>query len=149
VEVAVRALSPGINDPRTAISILDRLGEGLCELAPRHLPTGVILRGGRPVLVRDAVSYDGLTDAMLHPIRQNAAGTAAVLIRMLEVLAEVARCERRPERLAALSRHGRLVLADGRRSVPNASDRAELVGRHRRLLAILHDRQRTSPERVG
>ena len=31
-EVAVRALSPGINDPRTAIGVLDRFGEGLCEL---------------------------------------------------------------------------------------------------------------------
>ena len=34
VEVAVRALSPGINDPQTAMSVLDRLGSALCELAP-------------------------------------------------------------------------------------------------------------------
>jgi len=33
VEVAVRALSPGINDPNTAMAVLDRLGAGLCDLA--------------------------------------------------------------------------------------------------------------------
>jgi uncharacterized membrane protein len=139
VEVAVRALSPGINDPQTAMSVVERLGSALCETAPRHLPTGVVLRDGNPVLVRNATDYGGLTDAMFHTIRQNAAGTAPVLIRMLEVLTAVARCERRPERLAALQRHAGLILADGRRSVPNTSDRADLVNRHRRFLDVVRD----------
>ena len=81
VEVAVRALSPGINDPHTAMSVLERLGAALCELAPRHLPTGVSERAGRACLVLPSVDYDGLVDAMFHMIRQNAAGSAAVLIR--------------------------------------------------------------------
>ena len=51
VEVAVRALSPGINDPHTAISVLDRLGAALCDVAPLHLPSGVSLREGRLALV--------------------------------------------------------------------------------------------------
>ena len=34
VEVAVRALSPGINDPHTAMSVLDRLGASLCDAVP-------------------------------------------------------------------------------------------------------------------
>ena len=50
VEVADRALSPGTNDPYTAISVLDRLGASLCDVAGRGLPTGVTLRDGRPVL---------------------------------------------------------------------------------------------------
>jgi uncharacterized membrane protein len=33
VEIAVRALSPGINDPFTAIACVDRLGSALCRLA--------------------------------------------------------------------------------------------------------------------
>lgn len=35
VEIAVRALSPGINDPFTAIACVDRLGSALCRLARR------------------------------------------------------------------------------------------------------------------
>nr|WP_271575751.1 DUF2254 family protein [Bradyrhizobium sp. CCBAU 11361] len=64
VEVAVRASSPGKNDPLTAISVIDRLGAALCELVPLHLPTGVMIDRGRPVLVVPSVVCDGLVDAM-------------------------------------------------------------------------------------
>ena len=73
VEVAVRALSPGINDPHTAIASLDRLGAALCELAPRTCRPGVVRGDGRAALVGH-VDYAGLVDAMFHMIRQNAAG---------------------------------------------------------------------------
>src|SRR5690606_4810668 len=39
VEIAVRALSPGVNDPFTAISCLDRLGSALCRVAQREFPS--------------------------------------------------------------------------------------------------------------
>ena len=39
VEIAVRALSPGINDPFTAIACVDRLGSALCRLARRDMPS--------------------------------------------------------------------------------------------------------------
>ncbi|MDQ2735789.1 MAG: DUF2254 domain-containing protein, partial [Pseudomonadota bacterium] len=51
VEVAVRALSPGINDPHTAMNALDRLGSALCELAPVTLPPSAFIRQGRCVLI--------------------------------------------------------------------------------------------------
>ncbi len=131
VEVAVRALSPGINDPHTAISVLDRLGAALCDVAPVYLPNGVYLRDGLPVLVTPSVDYGGLCDSMFHMIRQNAARSPAVLVRMLEVLTAVAGCERAPERVAALQRHADLVLADGVREVGSRSDRADIRSRHR------------------
>ncbi len=130
VEVAVRALSPGINDPHTAISVIDRLGAALCDLAEFHLPGGVWERGGRAVLVTPRVDYDGLLDAMFHMIRQNAQASVAVLDRMLEVLAAVATAERDPARLAGLRRHAGLVLADAERAVPNGQDLADLRRRH-------------------
>ena len=133
VEVAVRAMSPGINDPHTAMSVLDRLGSALCELAPLHLPGGVLLRDGQPVLVVTPFDYDGLADAMFHLIRQSAAGTAAVLIRLLEVLAAVLGVEADPARQATLRRHARLVIEDARREIANPSDLADV---ERRFAAI-------------
>ena len=138
VEVAVRALSPGINDPHTAMSVLERLGAALCELAPRHLPTGVFERVGRTCLVLPSVDYDGLVDAMFHMIRQNAAGSAAVLIRELEVLTAVASCERDETRLSGLKRHADLVLDDAGRDVSTPADLAEVRARH-----ATFDRMRT------
>jgi uncharacterized membrane protein len=133
VEVAVRALSPGINDPHTAMSVLDHLGAALCDLAPRHLSLGVTLRDGRPVLVTPAVDYGGLTDSMFHMIRQNAAGSAAVLMRQIEVLAVVVACERTPARQAELQRHADLVLQDAERDISTPADLEDIRKRHARF----------------
>ncbi len=133
VEVAVRALSPGINDPHTAMSVLDRLAAALCDLQPLHLSTGVYLRDDKPSLVVPAIDYDGLTDAMFHLIRQNAAGSAAVLIRILEVLTAVASCDRDPRRMNALRRHADLALGDAERDVHTPSDLADVRQRYRRF----------------
>lgn len=133
VEIAVRALSPGINDPMTAGSVLDHLGDALCRIAPCHLPTGAVTRDGRVVLVHPMTDYGGLCDAMFHMIRQNAAGSVHVLARMLDVLARVAEVERLPPRLAELGRHADLVLAAARRDVADPSDLADLEERHARL----------------
>jgi uncharacterized membrane protein len=104
VEIAIRGLSPGINDPFTALAVLDRLGAALCACRGRHLPGPAIRRDGRVVLFRRVTDYEGLTDAMFHLIRMNAAASAAVLIRLLEVLAAVLEVERDPGRRAVLLR---------------------------------------------
>jgi uncharacterized membrane protein len=139
VEVAVRALSPGINDPHTAMSVVDRLGAALCEAAPRHLATGVVLRDGAPALVAPSIDYGGLVDAMFHMIRQNAAGSAAVLIRMMEVLIVVAGCERDAARLGELQRHADLVYDDARRDIGTPGDLADVRRRHERFAAVRLD----------
>ncbi|GJE12794.1 MULTISPECIES: DUF2254 domain-containing protein [Methylobacterium] len=135
VEIAVRALSPGINDPFTAGSVVDHLGDALCRIAPRHLQTGVVLRAGHPVLVHPVTDYDGLCDAMFHMIRQNAAGSVHVLGRMLDVLARVAEVETRTDRTAELARHADLVIAAARRDVADPSDLGDLEDRHRHFRA--------------
>lgn len=122
VEVAVRALSPSINDPHTAISVLDRLGAALCEIVPLHLASGVSKRDARVVLVVPSNGYDGLLNAMFHEIRQSAAGKAAVLIRLLEVLTAVSTCEKALLRLQSLQRHADLVLGDAERSLATPAD---------------------------
>ena len=136
VELAARALSSGINDPNTVIGVLDRLGAALCDLVPRYVPTGVTRREGRTVLFIPAVDYDGLIDAMFHMIRQNASGSAAVLIRLIEVLTAVASAERNPARLRAVHRHADLVLADAEHSLSSASDLADLRRRHAAFVAM-------------
>lgn len=133
VEVALRALSPGINDPYTAITVIDRLGAALCELSRQQLPTGVSERNGRPVLVVPAIDFAGLMDAMLHGIRQSAAANPAVLIRMLEMLRAVAAAEGRPERVNSIRRHSDLVLAQAERTVESTSDLEDIRNRHRSL----------------
>lgn len=105
VEIGLRALSPGINDPFTAIAVLDRLGAALCDMAGRALPTGRTVRDGRIRLYRARTDYDGLVDTMFHMLRQSGVDSPAVMIRLLEVLAEIGAVERNPDRRHALRRH--------------------------------------------
>lgn len=139
VEVAVRALSPGINDPHTAISVLDRLGAALCEMKTLRLPTGVWLRNDQPVLVVPQIQYEQLINTMFHMIRQNAAGNAPVLMRQLEVLTQVVSCERDRTRMAALKRHADLVLADAERDIVTPGDLEDLRRRHRAFITMVEE----------
>lgn len=129
VEVAVRALSPGINDPFTALAVLDRLGAALCAVSGRRLPDPALRRDGRAVMVRRVTDYDGLCDAMFHLIRQNSGGSAAVLIRLVETVRRVEEVERDPRRRTALRRHADLALATGRAEVKDAAGLADLEAR--------------------
>lgn len=131
VEVAVRALSPGINDPHTAMSVLDRLGAALCDMTGHQLPSGVSMHENAVALVVPDIGYQGLVNVMFHMIRQNSAANTAVLIRMLEVLTAVIICEAAVDRRAVLSRHAQLVWSDVLRDVGNESDREDVHRRYR------------------
>lgn len=133
VEVAVRALSPGINDPHTAMSVLDRLGAALCEMAGSHLPGGVWIRDEKIVLVVPNVSYASLVDVMFHMIRQNAGGSTSVIIKMLDVLSVAMSCENDEKRRAVLLHHGDLVWQDAQNTIKNQHD-LEDVSRRRKIL---------------
>jgi uncharacterized membrane protein len=133
VEVAVRALSPGINGSPYGGQRAElpwRLPVR-CGAPQRHSPAG------RPARARHADGQLRRPDRyMFHLIRQNAAGSVTVLIRMLEVLTATLGCERDPARLATLQRHADLVLGDAEQSISTPADLAELRARHARFGAI-------------
>lgn len=137
VEVAVRALSSGINDPHTAMSVLDRLGAVLCELAACQLDTGVWLRKGAIALAMPDLGYDRLVGLMLHLIRQNAGASAAIFERMLAILVQVAYCEMAPARRVTLVHHVSLICADAERTVASPSDLAAVLARADLFHAVL------------
>ena len=136
VEVAVRALSPGINDPHTAISILDRLGAALCDAVPLYFRSGRYVRDGKNVLMAPAFDYAGLTDAMFHMIRQNASTSVAVLVHQIEVLTAVAGVERDAGRQLHLHSHAKLVLDDAERTIKTPADLADIHDRYQRFLQV-------------
>jgi uncharacterized membrane protein len=91
VEIALRALSPGINDPYTAIAVLDRLGAALEEIFQRSLqPTALRDKEGAVRVIAQRSDAQGLTDAAFDPIRQAGQEIPAVLIRMADVLGQLA-----------------------------------------------------------
>lgn len=138
VEIGLRALSPGVNDPFTAVAVLDRLGAALCLVAGRALPAVRCRRDGAVRLERPTTDYAGLADAMFHMLRQAGAGVPAVMIRLLEVLAEAAAVERDPARHAVLRRHAALARAAALGATQDPAARETVEQRHRAALAALH-----------
>ncbi|MGO4573296.1 DUF2254 domain-containing protein [Microvirga sp. 2TAF3] len=111
VEIALRALSPGINDPYTAIAVVDRLGAALEEILRCPLQPGVLrdADGTARVIARRS-DVQGLVDAAFDAIRQAARDIPAVLIRMVDILGQLASVIHPGEARDAVVRHlGRLA----------------------------------------
>lgn len=154
VEVAVRSLSPGINDPFTAISCIDRLGSALCYLAGRAFPSPYLLDGGgTPRVIVKPATYAGVLNAAFDQIRQHGRSSAAVTIRLLETLTVVAGHARDPEQRQAVLRQAAMVERAGRESLPEENDRQDVHERYRVLLEAVERRgnpvPRNSQQRVS
>ncbi len=109
VEIAIRALSPGINDTFTAIVCIDRLGAALCRLAGRTIPSPYRYdQDGHLRIIAYPTSFPGAVDAAFNLIRQNA--NIPVMIRLLETINTIAGRTRNPEDRQALLRQARMVL---------------------------------------
>jgi uncharacterized membrane protein len=123
VEIAVRALSPGINDPFTAIACVDRLGSALCYLARRDMPSPLRFDGhGRLRLVAPGATFAGIVDTAFNQIRQCARSNPAVAIRMLDAIAQIAGHVQHRQDGACLQRHADMIVRGAREAVPEAED---------------------------
>lgn len=112
VEVAVRALSPGINDPFTAIACIDRLGTALCHIAKRRIPSPYRIDDEQHLrIIAYPVAMADLLAASFNQIRQYGSSSPAILIRLLETLARIASRTKRNEDLAAVRKHVEAVFA--------------------------------------
>ncbi|HEX7239693.1 MAG TPA: DUF2254 domain-containing protein [Longimicrobiaceae bacterium] len=140
VDVAVRALSPGINDPFTAAACVDRLGAALARVAERPDAPGVHRDGEGVVRVQaDPVGFGLLAEAALSPIRQYAGGSTVVLLRLLDALARVARHTRGEGRRDVVRAHAARVLAAAERSLEDPADREAAAERFRAVDAALRE----------
>lgn len=139
VEIAVRALSPGINDPFTAINCIDRLGATLGRLSERKLPTAYRCddEGSLRLIVR-TVSFANAVDAAFNQIRQHGRDSVAVTIRLLEALASIAEHVQRDEDREAVKLHAEMV-ARHVESFTEDHDKEEVLERLHRVHSLLGD----------
>jgi uncharacterized membrane protein len=138
VEVAVRSLSPGVNDPFTAIHCVEWLGAGLAELAHDPLPSPLRYDArGRLRVVTRAFSFSGLVDAAFDQVRQHASRDLAVTLRLLETLSGLGPRLRSEEQRRAVRRQARLVYEGAHGRSRTRDDEADLRARYRAALAAL------------
>jgi uncharacterized membrane protein len=131
VEIAARALSPGVNDPFTAIACVDRLGSALCRLARRELPSPYRYdEQNRLRVVAPAITFPEIADAAFNQIRQHSRPNAALAIRLLDTIAVIAAAAQRTEDRDALRRHADMIVRGAREALPEAEDRRSVEARY-------------------
>ena len=129
VEVAVRALSPGINDPFTAINCIDRLGAAMARLARKDAPAKYRFDdASRLRVITRPVPFGKVMDAAFDQIRQHARNEVAVTARVLEALAVVGAAADSGDKRASVLQHAAMAasVAD---TLAEEHDRSALLTR--------------------
>ena len=103
VEIAARALSPGVNDPFTALTCLDWLSAGLSDVANRDLPSHLrVDKEGALRVIAHPVNFATLIDRSFGALAQYCAADMVASLRYVRALGEIAlECDQE-DRLATL-----------------------------------------------
>jgi uncharacterized membrane protein len=150
VEVAVRALSPGINDPFTAIACLDQLGATLSTMATRSIPSGYYYDDeGQLRLISKVVTFGGVVNAAFDQIRQHGKSDVAVMIRLLETLTVILTRTTSAEQRQALTRQAEMVKRTSDKIIPEENDRHDITKRYDRFLRNLNHLQTVADSYSG
>ncbi len=135
VEIAIRALSPAVNDTFTALTCIDWLGDSLCKIMDRWRPARVHRdsRGFIRVITAEP-SYERLVQRAFEKIRQAGQGMPAVMIRQLDALAKIMTGTSSAGQRRVLLDQAAMIERASERSVPEAADRADIRRRYEAVL---------------
>jgi uncharacterized membrane protein len=136
VEIAIRALSPAVNDTFTALTCIDWLGDSLSKIAVKWYPRVAHRdRSGEIRVITVPVSYERLVQRSFEKIRQAAGGMPAVLIRQLDVLYKIMAVAPASRSQVLLDQAG-MIQRLNLRTVIEAADQADVTARYEALLAL-------------
>ena len=139
-EMAVRAMSPAINDPFTAMTCLDHMGVGLVEFIRRgEQGSHCYDRDGRLRLVLQPVTFAALLGAAFDMLRHASCDNASVLLHMLEVIDVIGQETTAPAARQELLRHVSLIQAESQAGDLIEQDRQAIKLRGQALRVKLAD----------
>ena len=111
VDIALKAISPAVNDPTTAIGCIDQLSRILIRFASRESPSPLLYDPPGVVRVRVPwLGFDGLLTSAFEQIRMYSKGDVAVSLRLLRALGDIGMTTQDPEYRQLLADAGRRVV---------------------------------------
>jgi uncharacterized membrane protein len=125
VDIALKALSPGINDTTTAVICVDYLSAILIRLATRRIAASHLTDQGELRVITRGQSFGSLLAEAFDQIRQNAAGNVAVMSRMLDALQTIAGMTTSPIRRRAILEQVQCIAELAGRTIGSPHDLAE------------------------
>ncbi len=111
VDIALRAISPAVNDPSTAISCIDQLTAVLIIWVGRAPPPSVLFHPSHaPRVAIPWIGLEGMLNTAFDQIRHYAAADLAVNLRLLRAMGDIASTTRRADVHAALRERARFLV---------------------------------------
>ncbi len=127
VEIALRALSPGINDAYTAIGAIDHLSASLGRMLQKGVPTPIIRDAdNEPRVWLALIGVSEILDTALDPLREASRGNLLVTRHLVSAIGRMA-IVCLPQHKTILTRHLSRVANDARAVVKSKADRAMLA----------------------
>ncbi len=139
VIIAVRALSPAINDPYTPRLCLDRLGAALEMLAERATPRSYYLDRDEQVrVIAEPIGFERLVDVAFNMIREYGRANAEVLMHMLATIKAVSVHTHSDDQKKALLKHAKLIEQDSRIGLPSKYDQQRVHESYKETLQAIN-----------
>jgi len=139
-EMAVRAMSPAINDPFTAMTCLDHVGDGLAQVIRQgEKGSHYYDQAGRLRLVMEAVTFAELLSAAFDMLRHASCDNARVLLHMLAVIDLIGHETTSPQARRLLLDHACLIEAESEAGDLIEQDRQAIQLRGQALRVKLAD----------
>ncbi len=136
-QLAARALSPGLNDPGTAITCVDWFSMAVAQIVDRDIPGKVFLdTKEEPRLLARYTDFFGLIKAFYAPSRQFARSNVPVLISLADSLIRLAELTTLKDRLACIAQQGHLLSETTKRGDHMDADLEDFQQRYRKLIRI-------------
>ncbi|MFH0915864.1 MAG: DUF2254 domain-containing protein [bacterium] len=137
VEIALRALSPGINDPDTAVACIDQLADALGRVGERTIPPALLSYEDEVRLVTYPLTYSRLVDAAFSRIRQYSRGSVPVVLRLLEAIASLTPRVQHDAHRSALVHQAQMIWRASQESVPEPDDLRTIEFRFKAVERVL------------
>jgi uncharacterized membrane protein len=144
VDIALKALSPGVNDTTTAVTCVDYLSAINARLAGRRIESPLRYADGELRVIARGATFEKLLTESFDQIRRSAEGNVAIITRMLQALETVAAQTADGRRLRVIAQQISLLEALAEQSVKSEHDGAEIRARIswlRPRLGATEDRQ--------
>jgi len=123
VTIAVRALSPAINDPNTPVLCLNRLGAALGMLAERQRPSAYHFDKDKQLrIISDPVTFEKLVGVAFDMVREYGRTNAEILIKMLETIKSITTHTHSDAQRKVLLKHATLIEHDSHIGLPSEYD---------------------------
>lgn len=134
VEVAARALSPGVNDPYTAIACIDNLTSVMCYLTGVNFPSAYRYdKKDNLRIIAGIHTFSGMLNTAFNQLRQYAERNPSVMIRLMEATNTISTFAKNKNQQELILQHAEMIMNAAQKTFSEKRDLEDMKKRFNAL----------------